>query len=140
MVAGRCATRGVVAGVYLGGRGGALDALPAEVIERAGCDNCGCRSKIVFVFAQMIGATVLNLVVLSYVGKMKIFDLVWITTKGGPLWATETVSIYVYKRAFEWNTFDLGYPSAVASLWFVIVLGSVLTLTWIFRQREKLEY
>jgi multiple sugar transport system permease protein/raffinose/stachyose/melibiose transport system permease protein len=56
------------------------------------------------------------------------------------LWATETVSTYVYKRAFEWTTFDLGYASTVAAVWFVIVLATVLTLTWAFRQREKLEY
>ena len=48
---------------------------------------------------------------LSFIGKMMIFDLVWIMTGGGPLWSTETVSTYVYKRAFDWNTFDLGYPS-----------------------------
>jgi multiple sugar transport system permease protein/raffinose/stachyose/melibiose transport system permease protein len=78
--------------------------------------------------------------VLSFIGKMKIFDLVWITTKGGPLWSTETVSTYVYKRAFEWSTFDLGYPSAIATLWLAIVLGAVLALTWAFRLREKLEY
>ena len=41
---------------------------------------------------------------------------------------------------FEWTTFDLGYPSTVAAVWFVIVLATVLTLTWAFRQREKLEY
>jgi multiple sugar transport system permease protein/raffinose/stachyose/melibiose transport system permease protein len=82
----------------------------------------------------------LNLVVLSLIGKMKIFDLVWITTKGNPLWSTETVSTYVYKRAFEWTTFDLGYPSAIASLWFVIVLATVLGLTRLFRLRDKLEY
>jgi len=118
----------------------ALHSLPSEVIEAAELDNCGWWSKLVFVIIPMIRATLLNLIVLSFVGKMKIFDLVWITTKGGPLWSTETVSIYVYKRAFEWNTFDLGYPSAIASVWFVIVLGSVLTLTMLFRQREKLEY
>jgi multiple sugar transport system permease protein/raffinose/stachyose/melibiose transport system permease protein len=50
------------------------------------------------------------------------------------------VSTYVYKRAFEWSTFDLGYPSAIATLWLVIVLGAVLALTWAFRLREKLEY
>ena len=48
--------------------------------------------------------TLLNLIVLSFIGKMKIFDLVWITTRGGPLWSTETVSTYVYKRAFENGT------------------------------------
>ena len=118
----------------------ALHSLPKEVIEAAELDNCGWGAKLVFVIFPLIRATLLNLIVLSFIGKMKIFDLVWITTKGNPLWATETVSTYVYKRAFEWTTFDLGYPSTIAAVWFVIVLAAVLTLTWLFRLREKLEY
>ena len=89
---------------------------------------------------RQIMQTLLNLIVLSFIGKMKIFDLVWITTKGGPLWSTETVSTYVYKRAFEWSTFDLGYPATIAAVWFVIVLASVLLLTRVFRQRDRIEY
>ena len=118
----------------------ALHSLPKEVIEAAELDNCGWGAKLVFVIFPLIRATLLNLIVLSFIGKMKIFDLVWITTKGNPLWATETVSTYVYKRAFEWTTFDLGYPSTIAAAWFVIVLSAVLILTWVFRLREKLEY
>ncbi|MGE0718480.1 MAG: carbohydrate ABC transporter permease [Alphaproteobacteria bacterium] len=118
----------------------ALHSLPREVIEAAELDNCGWGGKLVFVILPLTRATVLNLLVLSFIGKMKIFDLVWITTKGNPLWATETVSTYVYKRAFEWTTFDLGYPSTIATVWFVIVLATVLGLTWAFRRREKLEY
>jgi ABC-type sugar transport system permease subunit len=118
----------------------ALHSLPKEVIEAAELDNCGWFGKLVFVILPLVRATLLNLIVLSFIGKMKIFDLVWITTKGNPLWATETVSTYVYKRAFEWTTFDLGYPSTVAAVWFVIVLAAVLGLTWAFRLREKLEY
>ena len=96
------------------------------MIEAAELDNCGWGGKLVFVILPLIRATLLNLIVLSFIGKMKIFDLVWITTKGDPLWATETVSTYVYKRAFEWTTFDLGYPSTIAAVWFVIVLATVL--------------
>jgi raffinose/stachyose/melibiose transport system permease protein len=118
----------------------ALHSLPREVLEAAELDNCGWGGKLVYVILPLLRATLLNLVVLSFIGKMKIFDLVWITTKGNPLWATETVSTYVYKRAFEWTTFDLGYPSTIAALWFVIVLAAVLALTWLFRLREKLEY
>lgn len=118
----------------------ALHSLPNEVIEAAELDNCGWGGKLVFVIFPLVRATILNLVVLSFIGKMKIFDLVWITTKGNPLWATETVSTYVYKRAFEWSTFDLGYPSTIATVWFVIVLATVLGLSWVFRQGEKLEY
>jgi len=118
----------------------ALHSLPSEVLEAGELDNCGWFKKLWFIVIPMVRPTILNLLVLSFVGKMKVFDLVWITTKGGPLWATETVATYVYKRAFEWSTFDLGYASTVASIWFVIILSGVLLLTWLFRQREKLEY
>jgi raffinose/stachyose/melibiose transport system permease protein len=118
----------------------ALHSLPAEVIEAAELDNCGWAGKLWFVIIPLVRPTILNLLVLSFIGKMKIFDLVWITTKGGPLWSTETVSTYLYKRAFEWTTFDLGYPSTIATVWFAIVLSAVLGLTWLFRSRERLEY
>ena len=118
----------------------ALHSLPSEVLEAAELDNCSWMKKLWFVIIPLIRPTFLNLIVLSFVGKMKVFDLVWIMTKGGPLWATETVSTYVYKRAFEWNTFDLGYPCTIASIWFVIVLAGVLLLSFLFRQKEKLEY
>jgi len=118
----------------------ALHSLPSEVIEAAELDNCGWGAKLWHIIIPLIKPTLLNLLVLSFIGKMKIFDLVWITTKGGPLWSTETVSTYLYKRAFEWSTFDLGYPSTIAAVWFVIVLLAVLGLTRALRSREKLEY
>ena len=118
----------------------ALSALPSEVLEAAELDNCGWFKKLIFVMIPMIRPTLLNLLILAFIGKMRIFDLVWIMTGGGPLWSTETVATYVYKRAFAWNTFDLGYPSAVASVWFVVVLTFVLILHMTLRQRQKLEY
>ncbi len=118
----------------------ALHSLPREVIEAAELDNCGWVAKLIFVMVPMIRSTLLNLLILSFIGKMKVFDLVWIMTKGGPLWSTETVSTYVYKRAFEWSTFDLGYPSAIAAVWFFAVMAAVLLLTRLFRQRDRLEY
>lgn len=118
----------------------ALSSLPDEVIEAAELDNCGWISKLIFIMIPMIRSTLVNLLILSFIGKMKVFDLVWIMTKGGPLWSTETLSTYVYKRAFEWSTFDLGYPSTVAVTSFILVLGFVLLFSWLFRQRGKLEF
>ena len=118
----------------------ALYALPSEVLEAAELDNCGWMRKLLFIMIPMMWRTLLNLLILSFIGKMKVFDLVWIMTGGGPLWSTETVSTYVYKRAFEWSTFDLGYPSALATLWFMVVLAFALGLTWLLRQRDRLEY
>jgi ABC-type sugar transport system permease subunit len=118
----------------------ALHSLPSEVVEAAELDRCGWIAKLVFIAVPMIRTTLAGLLILGFIGKMKVFDLVWIMTRGGPLWATETVSTYVYKRAFDWNTFDLGYPSALASVWFAVVLAGVMALSRVFRPRERLEY
>jgi multiple sugar transport system permease protein/raffinose/stachyose/melibiose transport system permease protein len=118
----------------------ALHSLPSEVLEAAELDNCGWFAKLVYVIVPMLRPTLVNLFVLAFIGKMKVFDLVFIMTDGGPLWATETVSTYVYKRAFNWNTFDLGYPSAIAVVWFVVVVAFVLLFNRLLQQKERLEY
>ena len=118
----------------------ALHALPAEVLGAAELDNCGWFAKLFYIIVPMLRTTIVNLMVLSFIGKMMVFDLIWVMTAGGPLWSTETVSTYVYKRAFEWNTFDLGYPSAIAVLWFVIILAFVAIVMRVLRQRDRLEF
>lgn len=118
----------------------ALYALPSEVLGAAELDNCGWFAKLIYVIIPMLRSTIVNLLILSFIGKMMVFDLVWIMTGGGPLWSTETVSTYVYKRAFDWNTFDLGYPSAIAVLWFIIILAFIALTTRLLRQRDRLEY
>jgi ABC-type sugar transport system permease subunit len=118
----------------------ALHALPSEVLGAAELDNCGWLAKLTYIIVPMLRPTIVNLLVLSFIGKMMVFDLIWVMTGGGPLWSTETVSTYVYKRAFEWNTFDLGYPSAIAVLWFLIILAFVVLMTRLLRQRDRLEF
>jgi ABC-type glycerol-3-phosphate transport system permease component len=68
----------------------ALHSLPSEVIEAGRARQLRLGRQALLRHPADDPATVLNLIVLSFVGKMKIFDLVWITTKGGPLWSTET--------------------------------------------------
>jgi raffinose/stachyose/melibiose transport system permease protein len=118
----------------------AMHGLPSEVLEAAELDNCGWFKKLYFVIIPMIRPTIVGLYALDLVGKMMVFDLPWIMTGGGPLWSTETVSTYLYKRAFRWNTFDLGYPSTIAVVWFAVILATIVLFTVLFRRREKLEY
>jgi len=71
---------------------------------------------------------------------MRQFELVWLMTGGGPMHHTETVATYVYKRAFNWRTLDLGYPSAIAVLWFIIILVLTVSLRKLLAPKENLEY
>ena len=92
----------------------AMHAIPADYLDAARVDGAGAWQRTVRIMVPLLWPTLVNLVILDFIGKMKQFALVWVMTRGGPMWGTETVATYVVKRAFEWKTLDLGYPSAIA--------------------------
>src|SRR5204863_9749629 len=118
----------------------ALHAVPPEYVEAARIDGATYLQVVRHVWIPLLRQTLVNLLILCVIGKLKQFALVYVMTRGGPLWATETVATYVIKRAFEWKTLDLGYPSAIAVIWFVIIFGLSLLLTRVLQRRETLEF
>ena len=118
----------------------AIHSIPVEYIEAARVDGASTIQRLFHIIIPLLRPTMVNLAILDFIGKMKQFALVWVMTRGGPMWGTETVATYVIKRAFEWKTLDLGYPSAVAVIWFVIILGLSVGLTRFLQRREALEF
>jgi ABC-type sugar transport system permease subunit len=118
----------------------ALHAIPQEYVDAARVEGATPLQIVLRVLVPLARPTIVNLLILSFIGKMKQFGLVWVMTRGGPLWATETVATYVVKRAFHWRTFDLGYPSAIAVIWFLIVLALSLLLTRMLQRRVLVQY
>lgn len=55
------------------------------------------------------------------IGAIQLFDLVYTTTRGGPLDATKTIVYFLYEQAF--HSLQFGYGSAAAYALFVITLG-----------------
>jgi ABC-type sugar transport system permease subunit len=118
----------------------AIHAIPAEYVEAAVVDGASAWGRTRHIIIPLIWPIMINLAILDFIGKMKQFALVWVMTRGGPMWGTETVATYVVKRAFEWKTLDLGYPSAIAVIWFVIIFGLSLGLTRTLQRRQALEF
>jgi ABC-type sugar transport system permease subunit len=118
----------------------AIHAIPQEYVEAARVDGANTWQRLIHIIVPLLRPTMVNLAILDFIGKMKQFALVWVMTRGGPMWGTETVATYVIKRAFEWKTLDLGYPSAIAVIWFVIIFGLSVGLTRFLQQREALEF
>jgi ABC-type sugar transport system permease subunit len=118
----------------------AIHAIPAQYVEAATVDGATAWGRTRHILIPLIWPTMINLAILDFIGKMKQFALVWVMTRGGPMWGTETVATYVVKRAFEWKTLDLGYPSAIAVIWFVIIFGLSLGLTRTLQRRQALEF
>ena len=117
----------------------AVSSIPKDLLEAARLDGANRLQVLKRVIIPLIRPVIVNLMILCFIGKMKVFDLIWATTQGGPMWSTETVATYTVKRAFYWNTFEKGYPSAMASMWFVIILVISLLVTRAMK-KDALEY
>jgi ABC-type sugar transport system permease subunit len=118
----------------------AIHAIPLEYLDAARVDGADGWRRTVYIVIPLMRPTMINLAILDFIGKMKQFALVWVMTRGGPMWGTETVATYVIKRAFEWKTLDLGYPSAIAVIWFIIIFGLSYAFTRLLQRREVLEF
>jgi raffinose/stachyose/melibiose transport system permease protein len=97
-----------------------LQNIPREVEEAALVDGASRNQTIRHVTLPLLGPTIRVSVFLSIIGALQLFDLVWATTKGGPVNASNTMAIYMYDWGFRRQ--QLGYGSAVAVLIFIIAL------------------
>jgi multiple sugar transport system permease protein/raffinose/stachyose/melibiose transport system permease protein len=114
-----------------------LTAIPSELIEAAYIDGANRLQATFKILIPLLRPTIVTVTILAFMGKMRAFNIVWVLTQGGPLHASETVATYVQKRAFNWASLDLGYPSAMAVVWFGLVLISVgLFNRWLQTKEE----
>lgn len=75
--------------------------------------------------------------VLSLIGALKYFDVVWVMTRGGPVNATELMATYMFTKSFRTN--EVGYGATIASALFLTVLIASLVTTLIAARRRRLE-
>lgn len=118
----------------------AMSSMPEELLDAAKIDGANTFQLLIHIIVPLLRMVIVNLFILSWIGKMVQFALVWVTTRGGPVHYTETIATYVQKRAFEWRTLDLGYPSALAVLWFLVVFVGALVFTRMFKADDPIEY
>jgi ABC-type sugar transport system permease subunit len=105
-----------------------LSAVPVDLLEAAYIDGASRLRAVWHVLLPLLLPTWVTVLILSFMGKMNAFNVVWALTMGGPMHASETVATYIQKRAFGWSTLDLGYPAAISVVWFGAVMIGVFVL------------
>jgi raffinose/stachyose/melibiose transport system permease protein len=113
----------------------AFTAIPEEIYEASIID--GARKSQYFwkIAFPLLKPTLYLGAIMSMVGSLKYFDLVYVMTGGGPGTATELMATYMYKLTFK--TFRMGYGSAVASgMFLLITLMALCTFKLLNRNEE----
>lgn len=114
----------------------ALNGISEDLRDAARIDGANEAQYYLFVAVPLVRGTVRTAIILSLIGSLKYFDLIWVMTGGGPSNASELMATYMYKKAFP--SFDMGYGSTVASAMFIIVMVISL-LTFTFTRRFETE-
>jgi multiple sugar transport system permease protein len=112
-----------VALIVLGG----LQSLPPTVYEAAQIDGASRWRTFRRITRPLLLPTLVTAAILRSVDLLRFFDIIYITTQGGPGNASNTLNIYGFRKGFEF--FEIGYASALMITLSTIVLGAVLVLT-----------
>ncbi len=105
-----------------------LQSIPKTLYDAAKVDGASGWSLFRNVTLPLLSPTTFFLVVTSIISSFKIFDLVSVMTGGGPLNSSNVYIHYLYQNGFKF--FKMGYASAMAVAFFVVVL-----LITVFQER-----
>ncbi|MBI2467464.1 MAG: sugar ABC transporter permease, partial [Candidatus Rokubacteria bacterium] len=106
---------------------GGLQSIPEEVYEAARIDGATGRRLLRHVVLPLIKPFILINLITTTVDALNTFDLVLALTRGGPLYRTEIVSLYMYHQGFQWGF--LGDAAAVSVV--VYAVGILFTLGYV---------
>lgn len=112
-----------------------LKSIDASLYEAADIDGASGIQKFFRVTLPLLYPGVSFNVLMSLIGGMKMFDAVFVMTKGGPGYATETIMTTLIREGF--NTGRTAYACAFAVIFFVVVFVFSQTLTFFFNKWEE---
>ena len=98
----------------------ALQGVPQELYEAAEIDGAGRIQMFRHLILPMLRRIILIVALLRIMEAFKIFDLIYVTTMGGPAAATKVISIDAYRISFLW--WRIGYGAAYTQLIFFMVM------------------
>lgn len=126
ILAGTWQATGVAVILFLVG----LQAIPPETVEAGTLDGAsGFRLFWHIIVPQLRPVTVV-VIGISIANSLRVFDIIWLLTKGGPGAASETLAVTMYRQTFIVS--DYGYGAAVAVILSIIVVGA----SWAYLRQQ----
>jgi multiple sugar transport system permease protein len=96
-----------------------IASLPQEAFEAARVDGTSQFQMLRYITLPLLTPFMLVALLIRFIDSFKIFDTIFVMTKGGPANATETLSIYTYKVGL--NFFNMGYAAALSYVILIII-------------------
>lgn len=97
-----------------------ITTLPDDVFEAASIDGANRRQSFFRITVPLLRPTIVSVITLGFINTFKVFDLIYIMTKGGPMDSTQILATASYKLTF--SNFEFGQGAAVANIMLLLML------------------
>jgi ABC-type sugar transport system permease subunit len=111
-----------------------LQGIPEVTYEAAAVDGAGRWSRFRHITLPGLRHTVAFVVVISMIASLQVFDQVYVMTRGGPVFSTESLVTYMYHQGFE--LFRMGYAASLAVILFALIMVVSVIQLVLFRYRD----
>lgn len=109
-----------------------LQDVSKELVEAAEIDGASPWQRFVHVIVPELRYVLTVITAITLIGGFKVFDIIFVTTQGGPGTATQVIATYTYRRAFQDG--DVGYGAALS----LVMTALTLVVSYLFiRLRER---
>jgi raffinose/stachyose/melibiose transport system permease protein len=115
--------------IYLAG----LQAIPVELYEASKMDGADYLTNLWRITLPLLLPSIKINVITNIIGSLAVFDVIAALTDGGPGYATESLSMFIYRNTYGGAT---GYATSVAIIMFFIVLIPVALSLTIMKSKE----
>jgi ABC-type sugar transport system permease subunit len=109
-----------------------LQSIPIELYEVASIDGANNIQKLVFITVPMLWPVTTVVMILNIIGGIKVFDVIYVMTTGGPNHASEVLGTYLYVTAFGatgGGSPSTGYAAAIGVVILILCLiGTIVQL------------
>jgi multiple sugar transport system permease protein len=113
----------------------ALKSISPNIYEAAQIDGASRWQTFTAITLPALKSTFVMVTILQVIWEFSSFDLVYLLTRGGPGNATLTLSLYIYKLAFEYK--KIGYACAVATALFLMLAVLIVLCFEIYKYGDK---
>ena len=110
-----------------------LQGISIDLYEAAALDGADSIQTYFRITLPQLKPILISLIMLDFVWTLQQFALIWMTTGGGPVNATETVSTYIYKQGFSKYQYSLASTGAVI----LLILCTVIGIFYVRQQKAR---
>ncbi len=105
-----------------------ISKMPEDFLEAAQIDGANFWQKLFYIIIPYLKPTFGVLAMLTVTNGLRLFDLVWVMTQGGPGGASDVMTSYIYTKAFTNRDFGSGTAASVILMIIMVLIMAVKTL------------